>query len=91
MYHDVNLGDDMAETETMGQKLKALREAACMTQKQLATAAGIPLGTLRNWEQDYRSPLLSTAGLVARALRVSLDELYVPPEPKKKPRRPRKP
>jgi putative transcriptional regulator len=77
----------MAENQTMGQKLKALRQAAGMTQAELAKTSGLPLGTIRNWEQDYRSPLLSTAGLVARALNVSLDELFVPPTPKSRARR----
>lgn len=75
----------------MGQKLQMLRKAAGMTQDQLAKASGVSLGAIRNWEQDIRSPMLWMAGLVARALRVSLDDLFVPPEPKKKPRRTRKP
>jgi DNA-binding XRE family transcriptional regulator len=67
----------------MGQKLQMLRKAAGMSQTGLARAAGLPVGTIRNCGQDIRSPMLSTAGLVARALRVSLDQLFVPPEPKK--------
>jgi transcriptional regulator with XRE-family HTH domain len=61
--------------ETMGQKLQRMRKAARLSQSQLAKAAGVPVGTLRNWEQDIRSPLLHTAGRVARALGVSLDDL----------------
>jgi transcriptional regulator with XRE-family HTH domain len=60
----------------MGQKLQRLRQAAGMSQSQLAKAANIPIGTLRNWEQDRRSPLLDTAGRVARSLGVSLDQLF---------------
>ena len=67
----------MAKRETMGQRLKQLREQAGMSQAALAKASGVPLGTLRNWEQDLRSPMLLTAGLVARALRISLDELWI--------------
>jgi transcriptional regulator with XRE-family HTH domain len=65
----------MSGKETMGQKLQRLRRAAGMSQSQLAQASDVPLGTLRNWEQDRRSPLLDTAGRVARTLGVSLDEL----------------
>jgi transcriptional regulator with XRE-family HTH domain len=61
--------------ETMGQRLQRLRKAVGLSQSQLAKAAGVPVGTLRNWEQDIRSPLLNTAGRVARALGVSLDDL----------------
>jgi transcriptional regulator with XRE-family HTH domain len=81
----------MPEKQTMGKKLRELREAAGMTQITLAKASGVPLGTLRNWEQDLRAPMLATAGLVARALKVPLDELFVPPDPLPKwPRRSRK-
>jgi transcriptional regulator with XRE-family HTH domain len=65
----------MVDRETMGQKLQRLRKAAGLSQSQLARAAQVPLGTLRNWEQDRRSPLLDTAGRVARTLGVSLDEM----------------
>jgi transcriptional regulator with XRE-family HTH domain len=65
----------MSGKETMGQKLRRFRQAAGMSQSQLAKAADVPLGTLRNWEQDRRSPLLDTAGRIARTLGVSLDDL----------------
>lgn len=65
----------MPERETMGQKLQRLRKAVGLSQSQLAKAAGVPVGTLRNWEQDIRSPLLTTAGRIAKALGVSLDDL----------------
>ena len=65
----------MARQLTMGQKLKELRTAADMTQLELAKAARVGLGTIRNWEQDRRMPLLSIAAHVADALGVSLDEM----------------
>jgi transcriptional regulator with XRE-family HTH domain len=61
--------------ETMGQRLKRLRERAGLTQRQAAEASGVPLGTLRRWEQDVAEPLLSGAARLAEALGVSLDEL----------------
>jgi transcriptional regulator with XRE-family HTH domain len=76
----------------MGERLQRLRKAAGMSQSQLARAAAVPLGSLKNWEQDRRVPLLDTAARVASALRVSLDELAgraapppaPPPAPKKR-------
>jgi len=34
----------------------ALRKFICLTQKQFATALGISVHTLRNWEQDRVTP-----------------------------------
>jgi transcriptional regulator with XRE-family HTH domain len=61
--------------ETMGNRLQRLRLEAEMSQSELARAAGVPVGTLRNWEQDRRIPRLDTARDVAKALGVSLDDL----------------
>jgi transcriptional regulator with XRE-family HTH domain len=61
--------------ETMGMRLKRLREEKGFTQETLAEAAGVPKFSLRNWEQDRRGMSLATAVRVADALGVSLDEL----------------
>jgi transcriptional regulator with XRE-family HTH domain len=61
--------------ETMGKRLKRLREAAGLSQSQLAAAAGVPVGTLRNWEYDRREPLLGAAARLADGLGCTLDEL----------------
>lgn len=81
----------MAEKgETMSSILKKLRQRAQMSQDELAKAAGIPVNTLRCWEQAVSTPRFDTAVRVARALGVSLDELAkgvsIEP-PKRKPRR----
>jgi transcriptional regulator with XRE-family HTH domain len=84
--------------ETFGQRLQRLRQEAGMSQPGLAAAAAIPLGTLRNLEQDRRVPRLDTADALARAIGVSLDTLTndafmdEPPaaEPAKPRRRPKK-
>jgi DNA-binding XRE family transcriptional regulator len=72
--------------ETMGERLKRLREARGMSQPQLAEAARIPVGTLRQWEQDRRLPSLEGFFAVADGLGVTLDELAgrTAPEPKHK-------
>jgi transcriptional regulator with XRE-family HTH domain len=70
----------------MGQRLKALRKAAGLSQSQLARAAGVPIGTLRGWEYGRRKPLLDTAAKLAVALGCTLDELagIAPPAKGKK-------
>jgi transcriptional regulator with XRE-family HTH domain len=61
--------------ETMGERLKRLREAAGMSQPRLAEASGVPVGTLRQWEQDRRLPSWEGAVALADGLDVTLDEL----------------
>jgi transcriptional regulator with XRE-family HTH domain len=52
------------------EKLKQLREAAGMTQSALAIASGVPLPTLRDYEQGKRrrDPSLGTTVKLAAAL-----------------------
>lgn len=52
----------------MYQNVKELREAAGMSQKAFAELYGIPIGTLRNWEQGTNSPAPYILGLIARTL-----------------------
>lgn len=59
--------------QTFGEKLKELRVAADMTQAALADASGVPIGTIRDYEQGKRDPLLSTAQKLAHALGYKLD------------------
>jgi transcriptional regulator with XRE-family HTH domain len=61
--------------ETMGERLQRIRQARGLSQSQLARAAGIPVGSLRNWERDRREPLLGAAAKLADALGCTLDEL----------------
>jgi transcriptional regulator with XRE-family HTH domain len=79
----------MAE-ETMGERLKRLRQAAGLTQAQLADRVGLSLGAVRNWEQDRRVPLFDAAIRAAQAMGVSLDVLAGLAEPQAKPTKPRK-
>jgi transcriptional regulator with XRE-family HTH domain len=55
--------------------MKRIREAAGLSQSELARVARVPVGTVRNWEQSRRVPRLDAATKVARALGVSLDSL----------------
>jgi transcriptional regulator with XRE-family HTH domain len=63
------------QEESMGERLQRLRKAAGMSQTDLAKAAGVPLMSLRNWEQDRRVPRLDTAAQLAIAMGISLDAL----------------
>jgi len=55
-----------------GERLKDLRVLRGLTQVQLADASGVPVGTLRDYEQGKRNPLLSNAQKLSKALRVSV-------------------
>ncbi len=70
---------------TFGEKLKAARVAIEMTQSALAEASGVPLGTLREYEQGIREPSLQRAQMLAAALGKTLNDLagdLVKPAPK---------
>jgi transcriptional regulator with XRE-family HTH domain len=62
----------------MGTRLKTLRERRGLTQVELAARSGVPLGSVRNYEQGHRTPLLDQAARLAAALGVSIDELAGP-------------
>lgn len=78
---------------TLGEKMRQLRTAAGLTQRELAERAGVPVGTLRNIEQDQRVPLWTVVARLAAGMKVSLDEFSrcVPaddtPAPKRKGRK----
>ena len=59
----------------MGARLQELRQQKGLSQSQLARAAGVPVGSLKNWEQGKRHLQLSTACQLARALGITVDEL----------------
>lgn len=52
-----------------GERLKAIRQAAGLSQPQLAAESGVPVGTIRDYEQGRRDPLLDSAVKLARALK----------------------
>jgi transcriptional regulator with XRE-family HTH domain len=65
-----------AETvKAMGQRLQELRDRAGLTQQALAQCAGIPVSSLRNWEQGRVLPQLDAAYRLAKAMNITLDEL----------------
>jgi transcriptional regulator with XRE-family HTH domain len=60
-----------------GEMLSREREKAGMSQPQLAEAAGVPVASLRNWEQGRRSPRAPAVLRLAKALGVPPDELML--------------
>jgi DNA-binding XRE family transcriptional regulator len=58
----------MAKSETLGQRLRRLRQAADFTQERLAAQTGLAVSSIRNWEQDHRTPNIFALFKIARAL-----------------------
>jgi DNA-binding XRE family transcriptional regulator len=62
-------------TATLGQTIRAAREARGLTQADLAARAHIAQAYLSYLEQDQREPSLSIAARIARELDIPLDAL----------------
>ena len=85
---------------TFREKLIELREAAGMTQPGLAEASGVPLWTLRNYEQGrtgerinfaYVVALASALGTTCTAFSECEDVATSPPEAERNKAKPKKP
>lgn len=59
----------------MGEKLKAARKAAGLTQKQLAEKIGCKQKDVSRWEIDGREPSVRTLKKIADALGCLMDDL----------------
>ncbi len=62
-----------AVTMKFADKLRQLRQTAAMSQPEFATAAGISVSAVRNYEQGDRIPSWRALVKIARVLNVSLD------------------
>lgn len=58
-----------------GIQLQRAREAAGLSQSELAKAIGIPVGSVKNYEQGRREPKLFVAVKLAATLKVSVESL----------------
>jgi transcriptional regulator with XRE-family HTH domain len=58
---------------TFAERLRELRNKAGLTQEQLADKSGVPLGSIRQYEQALREPYWSVVFKLAAALGVSTD------------------
>ena len=75
---DINDVSEMADnwygpdTATFGDRVAAAREAAGMTQKQMARRLGVKHGTVRDWEDDLSEPRANKLSMMAGLLNVSI-------------------
>lgn len=60
---------------TTGQRIKAARQQAGLTQTELAEKLGIPYQSIGQWERDTRKPKQETLLKIAKALGVHLRDL----------------
>ena len=59
----------------MGEKLTAARQAAGMTQVQLAEKVGVQQRDISRWENGLREPGVLTVKKMAQALGCTMDDL----------------
>ena len=59
----------------MGEKLRAAREAAGLTQTQLADKVGVQQRDISRWENGRREPGVLIVKKMAQALGCSMDDL----------------
>lgn len=62
---------------TFAERLRELREQAGLTQARLAETSGLPLGSIRNYEQGQREPYWQVVFKLADALGVSVEAFKV--------------
>lgn len=60
------------DAATFGDRIAGARDAAGMTQGQLAKRLGVKLGTLRDWENDLSEPRANRLSMLSGVLNVSL-------------------
>lgn len=70
----------VASIMTIGENIRRAREASGMTQADVHEATGIPLQTYKAYEAGLRPPPADRIAAIAKALKVSADELVFDPE-----------
>lgn len=58
-----------------GTKIRIRRMALSWSTADLARETGIPVDTIRGYERGHRCPSLERAGILATALRCSIEDL----------------
>ncbi len=64
------------ESKKLGNNLKTIRTAKNITQSELAELIGVDKSFVSNIENGKNNPTLSTIASLAKALKVSVDELF---------------
>ncbi len=62
---------------SFGAQLRSAREAAGLSQQELAEKASIAIDSIQNWEQGRTRPRLPALAKLAQTLGVSLDVLVI--------------
>jgi len=87
IYENVAYGSDMRKTERppLAKRLAELRQAAGLSQSQLAEKVGVNASNIAFWELSGTPPRGEVLPKLAHALGVSVDELLgvTPPKPKR--------
>ena len=65
----------------LGHRLRELREAAGLSQSQLAKHAGVSRNAVSQWESGQTQPATNRLATLARALKVPIDEIMTPKAP----------
>lgn len=67
-------GDDWysVQTATFGDRVAAAREAAGMSEPELARRLGVRVATVRSWEGDHSEPRANRLSMMAGLLNVSM-------------------
>lgn len=89
MASDSETGWFSEDAATFGDRLAGAREAASLSQSELARRLGVRLKTLRDWENDVADPRSNRLQMLAGMLNVSImwlltgrgDGLETPTEP----------
>lgn len=58
-------------------KIKVLREAAGLTQKELGDKIGKSAATVRSYEKGNTSPSATTLEKIAKATNVEIEEMFI--------------
>jgi len=74
MTRDVTMGPGWfdADTATLGDRITGAREAAGLSQTELARRLGVKLATIRVWEDDQAEPRANKLQMLAGLLGVSI-------------------
>jgi transcriptional regulator with XRE-family HTH domain len=65
----------MIKTETVGARIRAVRQSLGLTQDQLAAACGVSRSAVAQWETDRAGQLRGNISRIADALRISVEQL----------------
>jgi transcriptional regulator with XRE-family HTH domain len=67
--------DGSETTLSFGELIQRARKDRGWTQEQLADRLGIPLDSVRNWEQDHRRPRVDAVGKIVEMLDIPFGDL----------------